>query len=155
VRTVAQQGPGPLIIGCGNTDRGDDAAGILLARRLLQLGLDAREQSGDAAALLFAFEESGACRPVIVADAVVSGARPGTVIAWDAVANPLPKETFRCSTHALGVAEAVELARALGKLPASLTIYGIEGTDFRQGAVPSAAVLAAVEELARRIQEEG
>ena len=29
-----------LIIGCGNFDRGDDAAGLLVARRLHALGVD-------------------------------------------------------------------------------------------------------------------
>jgi hypothetical protein len=52
------------------------------------------------------------------------------------------------------VAEAVELGRALGRLPPSLRIYGIEAGQFELGSPPSREVLAAVEELARRIAQE-
>ncbi len=41
-----------MIIGCGNSDRSDDAAGLLVARRLRELGIDARELSGDMLGLL-------------------------------------------------------------------------------------------------------
>ena len=52
-----------------------------------------------------------------VIDAVSSGAEPGTIHRVDAGQARLPAELFRGSTHALGVAEAVELARALGRPP--------------------------------------
>ena len=35
------------IIGCGSFDRGDDAAGLLVARRLQALGVETAEQSGE------------------------------------------------------------------------------------------------------------
>jgi hydrogenase maturation protease len=47
---------------------------------------------------------------VIVLDAVVSGAQPGTICRFDAQADPLPTRWFHGSTHAFGVAEAIELA---------------------------------------------
>jgi len=40
------------IIGCGNLDRGDDAAGLLVARRLRALGVEAAEHSGEGLTLL-------------------------------------------------------------------------------------------------------
>ena len=46
-----------------------------------------------------------------------SGAAPGTTRRLDASRERLPAELFRGSTHALGLAEAVELARALDRLP--------------------------------------
>jgi hydrogenase maturation protease len=55
---------------------------------------------------------------------------------------------MRCSTHALGVAEAIELARALGRLPARLEVYAIEGARFTAGAGLSPAVEQAVGKLA-------
>lgn len=145
------KGPGPLVLGCGFPDRGDDAAGLLVARRLKQLGWDAREQSGEVAALLAAFEQAGPNRTVILVDAVQSGARPGAVICWDASARPLPRESFHRSVHGLGVAEAVELARVLGKMPDRLVIYGVEGANFAAGTAPCPEVLAGVEEAVRRI----
>ena len=137
-----------LILGCGNDDRSDDAAGLLVARRLRQLGIDAHEHRGDALELLEAW--NGA-HEVVVVDAIVSGAAPGTVIRWDAAA-PLAAGEFQCSTHDLGLAEAVELARVLGRLPAKLTIYGIEAKSFERGGQPSTEVREAVERLTAQIE---
>ena len=55
------------------------------------------------------------------------------------------------STHHFGLAEAVELARALDRLPPRLWIYGIEGKQFEQGSVPSPEVTQAIEKVAERI----
>jgi len=96
----------------------------------------------------------------VVVDAVASGAEPGTVHRFDASAEPLPARVFRSSTHAFGIGEAIELARALGKLPGYVVVYGVEGAAFAAGEgltgpVASAvgavveAVVADVERLAR------
>lgn len=141
----------PLIIGCGNADRGDDAAGLLVARRLRSLGIEAQERSGGGLDLLESWSDA---ESAIIVDAVISGARVGAISVWDARTAPVARDVFRASTHAFGVVEAVELGRALGKLPPALRIYGIEAGQFEPGAPPSRDVLAAVEELARRIAEE-
>jgi hydrogenase maturation protease len=137
-----------LIVGCGNPDRADDAAGLLVAARLRELGISAREHCGDMLALM---DEWSAEEEVILVDAVVSGAAPGKITAWDARHAPLPAQCFPCSTHALGVAEAVELARALNRLPHELTVYGIEGGNFEPGDPPSSEITDAVERLAQDI----
>jgi len=137
-----------LIVGCGNPDRADDAAGLLVARRLHELGMDAREHTGDMLALM---DEWSSEEEVTLVDAVVSGAAPGTITAWDAHHAALPPDCFPCSTHALGVAEAVELARALGRLPHRLMVYGIEAANFEPGGPLSPEVRAAVERLAQNI----
>ena len=117
-----------LILGCGNPDRADDAAGLLVARRLRELGTQARELGGEALELIDAWSGEA---DVIIVDAVKSGAPPGTITVWDARTSPLPACQFRCSTHALGVAEAIELARALDRLPSKLIVVGIEGNPIR------------------------
>jgi hydrogenase maturation protease len=137
-----------LILGCGNPDRSDDCAGVLVVRRLREMGILAREFTGDPLALIEAW--NGA-REVILIDTVVSGAAPGAVTVWDAANTPLPPERFCCSTHAFGVAEAVEIARALGRLPPKLLIYGIEGSRFDVGGSLSAELAAAIERLAEEI----
>src|SRR5580704_8351982 len=119
-----------LIVGCGNQDRSDDSAGPLVVRRLRELGIHAMELGGDGLALIDAW--SG-WADVIVIDAVMSGVRPGTITVWDARNAFFPVGQFRCSTHAFGVAETIELARALGRLPGKLTVYGIEGIRFGCG----------------------
>jgi hydrogenase maturation protease len=138
------------IIGCGNLDRGDDAAGVLVARRLRTLGIEAEEQSGESVALMDSWQ---GFETVIVVDALCSDHAPGEIKIWDASASPLPKAALQCSTHAFGLYEAVELARTLGRLPDKLLIYGIEGKQFAPGAKPSAEVKKGVELVAQQIAE--
>jgi hydrogenase maturation protease len=136
------------IIGCGNIDRGDDGAGLLVARRLREMGTGTQEQSGEALSLI---ESWAGAEAVIVVDAVVSGKAPGEITVWDARAHPVPSGLWRGSTHHFGLAEAVELARVLDRLPPCLWIYGIEGRRFEQGSCPSPEVARAIEEVAERI----
>ncbi|MBK7926186.1 MAG: hydrogenase maturation protease [Bryobacterales bacterium] len=138
------------VIGCGNLHRGDDAAGLLAARRLHELGVASAGCSGEALSLMDGW--AGA-ESVILIDAVVSGQPPGTITVWDPLAAPLPRECFMGSTHAFGVAEAIELARVLRRLPPQLTLYGIEGARFDQGSPPSPEVLMAVERVAQEIAQ--
>jgi hydrogenase maturation protease len=143
-----------LIIGCGNADRGDDAAGLLVARRLRAMGVEAKEESGEAFALIESWRDADDDQEVILIDAVVTGSPPGTITVWDARTAPVVSDYFRCSTHAFGVAGAIELARILDLLPPRLLIYGIEAAHFGVGNEPSPEVLHAVEELAGRIAVE-
>lgn len=136
-----------LIIGCGNRERGDDATGILVAERLRQLGIQAEICSGQAADLIEAWAGAD---DVIVVDAVVTGAPVGTVRTWDARETPISGKSPP-STHGLGVAEAIEWARVLGRLPARLTIYGIEGQRFDPDTEISPELDFAVEEVVRKI----
>lgn len=136
-----------LIIGCGNRQRCDDGAGILVAERLRDLGIPAETRSGEAADLIDAWKGAD---DVIVVDAVMTGAPVGTVRAWDA-RQPLASVRTTASTHGLGVAEAIALAHVLRCLPARLQVYGIEGRRFDPGTEISPEVQRAIEEVARRI----
>jgi hydrogenase maturation protease len=141
----------PLIIGIGNEYRGDDAIGLIVARRLkgrLPDSSTVLEQSGEGAALMEAWR---GVETVIIIDAVISGAEPGTIRRLDAKTQSLPKDAFRCSTHAFGVAEAIELSRAMGELPRSLIVYGIEGKNFAAGVGLSPEVEKAACEAVRRV----
>jgi hydrogenase maturation protease len=60
----------------------------------------------------------------------------------------------RVSTHAFGVAEAIELARALRQLPPVLVVYGVEGATFETGAGLSTVVAAAVPQAVARVRQE-
>jgi hydrogenase maturation protease len=142
-----------LLIGLGNELRGDDAAGLLVARearrQLAEGGIadpvEVRELAGEPVGLLEAWAEA---ERVVLADAVASGAPPGTVHCLDAAAGPLPAAFAGASTHALGLAEAVELGRSLGRLPQALLVLGIEGSDFATGAEPGEPVRAAITAVA-------
>ena len=140
--------PRRVLIGLGNDLRGDDAAGLLVARAARETcrgRVDVVEAGGEPIDLLGAWEDAEAA---VVIDAVVSGATPGAIQRIDAAAGPLPAPFAAPSTHALGLAEAVELARALGRLPDRLIVFGIEGSDFATGGEPSAAIRSAVASLA-------
>lgn len=146
--------PRVLIIGVGNPSRGDDAAGLLVAERLgprLPPGVTVRACSGEATSLMDAWAAAPA---VILVDAVLSGAAPGTVHRLDAAAEPVPGSFLRCSTHSFGVADAIELGRALATLPQRLIIYGIEGQDFGHGTELSPPVAAALPRVAGRVLAE-
>lgn len=138
------------IIGCGNADRGDDAAGLLVVRQLRALGIDAVEQTGDGAALMATwsgFEE------VVLVDATAPAGSPGRIRIWNAQEGTLPKDALPRSTHGFGVREAVELARAMNCLPQSLRIYGIEATQFSFSAPCSEEVERAVRLVAETLRE--
>jgi hydrogenase maturation protease len=133
-----------IVIGVGNSWRGDDAAGLEVARRVGGV-----LHEGDCTRLL---DEWHSDDDVVVVDAASSGAVAGTTYRFDATREPLPASVLCSSTHAFGVPAAVELARALGRLPWRLRVYGIEGERWEAGvglSVPVArAVDAVVGELA-------
>ncbi len=138
-----------LVIGLGNPDRGDDAVGVHVARRVAAerdirvLELDDPSQALDAWA---------AADTVVVADAVSSGGEPGDIHVIDALARTLPTGSWASGgTHALGLAAVVELGRALGRLPRRLVLVGVEAAGFDHGAPLSAAVAAAVPDATRAV----
>jgi len=143
-----------VVIGVGNPDRGDDAVGPLVASSLKKHAgekFTVIEQAGEGLALMEIWEGADA---VIILDAALSGGPAGAIHRIDATTESVPKDCFRCSTHALGVAEAIELARALGQLPGRVIVYGIEGESFEAGAGLSAAVESAALELEALVLQE-
>lgn len=141
------------IIGVGNGYRGDDGAGLRLAKAIgeaLSGSVSVMEQSGEGAGLLAAMEGADAA---VICDAAASGAPPGTLHRIDA-GEPLPQGLSLFSTHAFGVSEAIELGRVLGTLPPHILVYGIEGACFDAGTELSAEVEAAIPEAARQAAAE-
>lgn len=141
------------VIAVGNRWRGDDAAGLVVADRVRGTlgGVDVVECEGEPVGMIAALEGADA---VVLVDAVSSGAPAGTLHRLDASAGPLPGELFAASTHHLGVHDAVELARALGKLPETCVVVGIEGASFDPGESLSPAVDAALDAAANAVREE-
>jgi hydrogenase maturation protease len=140
------------IIGCGTACRGDDPAGLLVVWRLRQLGVEAYEQSRDGLDLI---ENWQGQVTVVLIDAVVTGGSPGAVTVWNGKHAPVSAISFRSSTHAFGVAEAIRLARVLDRMPQRLLIYGIEGRRFDLGRAPSPEVIASSERLAHCLARAG
>ena len=140
-----------VVVCVGNALRGDDAVGLHVARALADAGVHVVECEGEPVGILDAWD---GCERAILVDATDSGAEPGTVRRLPVHDAPLPPELRRASTHLLGVAEAVELARALGRLPRETVVYGIEGARFDTGAPLSPEVEAVVPTVVASIREE-
>ena len=147
-----------LIIGVGNVDRGDDAVGLIVVRRLRRdwerrhegsaAPVTMIEASGEGTALIEAWRSADT---VILIDAVCTGIAPGTIHRLEAHARPIPANARYASTHAFGVGEAIELARALGQLPPRLIVYGIESYRFETGTGLSPEVEGAVEKTLKQV----
>jgi hydrogenase maturation protease len=135
------------VLGLGNPTRGDDAAGARVVRLLQGLGIEARVLQREPLELLEVWRPED---DVVVIDAVLSGAPCGTIQTWNRASLALPGPAS-ASTHSLGLAETIELARALGRLPKRLTVFGIEGRQFALGARMSPEVERAAADLARSI----
>jgi hydrogenase maturation protease len=143
-----------LIIGIGNAYRCDDGAGFAATTELTRIrpaGADIMEAYGDGTSLIDAWHGR---KHVILIDATSSGALPGTIHRIEITSEPLPASFSYHSTHSINLAEAVELARVLNRLPERLTVLGIEGQNFRSGTQLSPAVRSAVDEVVRLICEE-
>jgi hydrogenase maturation protease len=146
--------PSVLVAAIGNPDRGDDGVGPAVAARLrgrVPTGVRVLERSGDVLALI---DEWGGFSDVFVIDAAAPIGHPGRIHRLDLASQPLPDGFARGSTHAFGVAEAVELARRLNRLPRHIVAYLVEGECFELGAPLSPVVAAAVGIVAERIRGE-
>ena len=142
------------VIGIGNEARGDDAVGLVVARHLrhdAQDNVTVQEVRGEGFGLLDRWQSTDA---VILIDASRSGAPPGTIHRLEPLLQTIPHGLFSCSTHAFGVAEAIELARVLHQLPPRLVVYGVEGACFDIGSEMSAAVLRAVPDVVRQVRQD-
>ena len=146
--------PLALVVGIGNSDRGDDGVGPRVARRLrgrVPTGVSVLECEGDALALIQDWEGVAS---VILVDAMSPISEPGRVHRLDLARNRLPVGFAPPSTHIFGLAETVELARGLTRLPQSLIAYLIEAAQFETGAPLSPAVATAIEEAAEQVLAE-
>ncbi|MFA5891099.1 MAG: hydrogenase maturation protease [Actinomycetota bacterium] len=143
-----------VIIGVGNTFRRDDAAGLEVARLVGQAQIDGvttHAHEGTPDELIELWEGAGLA---IVVDAVRGTGVPGSTHRIEVGNERIPDRARRDSSHALGIGDAVELARALRRLPERLVIVGIEAEEVGAGIGMTPAVAAAVTELARGLVAE-
>lgn len=143
--------PPILLIGVGSEYRSDDGAGLGAIRALKARELPDTlviESPSDGAELMELWKPAD---KVILIDAVSSGGVPGTVYRFDAHSQPIPASLSFLSTHTFGLAEAIELARALHLLPQYLVVYAIEGHNFTLGTGLSCEVEKAVQEVVNKI----
>jgi len=143
-----------IVIGIGNEYRSDDGAGIIAANRL-------RERISNDTMILVKDGEPNELMDcwmhadkVILIDAMSSNESPGTLTRFNVGEKPLPSKLFHYSTHSFNIAEVIELARVLNKLPKELIVFGVEGRDFGNGDRISPEVDRAIEKIVECIKEE-
>ena len=140
---------GRVLIGVGNEYRRDDGVGPALVAQVagsVASDVVVSVVDGEPVALLDAW--AGAELAVVVDAARCEPSTPGRIHRRGA---DEPIAARSASTHALGVAEALELAAALGRAPTRLVIYTVEAADLGHGAGLSPLVAAAVPALARAV----
>lgn len=132
-----------VVIGVGNRWRRDDAAGLEVLDALRGSDADSVqlvESDGEPTRLLDAFELAPR---VVMVDAVVTGAEPGTVHRF--TDEELPDQMgIGQSSHLVQLWETIELGKLLGRLPNGLVLVGIEATDFDNGEGMTAPVATGV-----------
>lgn len=148
--------PHTLILGLGNPLRGDDGVGTavitaLQSRTDLPAGIvlhDGGTPGLETALLLEPYQR------VIIIDAADMGLEPGE---WtcctpeDVMA--AQDSRLRGTLHTAGLPEALELAEALGILPAQLVIYGVQPATVAPSLALSEAVEAAIPAICQDIVE--
>jgi hydrogenase maturation protease len=142
-----------IVVGLGSPGRGDDAVGPLVAAAVAA-ALE-RGECGDGDVVVVQHEDptdlvlawDGHDRAVVV-DAAVSGDEPGTLHLMDVGTDPVSPETWARlglgGSHAYGLAEAIALARVLGRLPTTVSLVLVEAGDLSVEAPLSEAVANAV-----------
>jgi len=164
-----------VVAGFGSEYRHDDGVGIVVAERLAALVGDAFDVGPvvDPLDLLGRWDDADLA---IVVDAVHSGASPGTLRLVELTAPPPagaregPEDRARSddagagpavsreqrgpgvtSSHGIGLAGVVRLARAVGHAPQRVVVVGIEGDNFAQGTGLSPSVARAVPEAVDKV----
>jgi hydrogenase maturation protease len=146
-----------IVIGVGNRDRGDDAAGPIVCDRLRERTSVTSESAairtlvceGSILDLALHWEPDD---HVIIVDAMAPGTEPGRIVTFDATVDPLPTPGS-VSTHDIDVSVAVELARAIGRMPAQLEVIGIEAAQTEWRTPPSRSVDEAIDAVVELVIE--
>ena len=139
--------PSILVIGIGNRYRRDDGSALLVLEAVaerLPAGVAAVESDGDPARMIDLW--TGVDLAVVL-ETVRSGNPPGTVVCFEGdelLRDASARSGGEHGSHSLGLLEAVELARALGRTPRRWTVVGIEPEDLGWGEGVSTPVAAAI-----------
>ncbi|GAA2437539.1 hydrogenase maturation protease [Actinomadura vinacea] len=145
-----------VVIGVGNTFRRDDGAGPAVVEALRgKVPATLAVTDGEPARLIELW--SGAPLAIVIDAVRADPPHPGRVHEMDM------EETGRqtliqegsgpaASSHALGLEHAVDLGRAVDRMPRRLRVHAIEGLDFGLGPGLTPQVEEAAKGVARRIE---
>ena len=152
-----------MVIGIGQSYRGDDGCGPFVIEELKNLNLEGLsrlklfQSTGDVTELLEQFENF---ERVIIIDAMASSPdqprRVGEIVTIQGSKDSLPKliDTLpRSSTHSFNLIQSIELARSLKVFPKALHIFGIVGQSFELNHELSPEVKATSLKLVAKIRK--
>jgi len=117
-----------LVIGCGNQLISDDAIGLNVVRELSKYQLPAGVKIIEAGTPgLSLLDMITGAEKVIIIDAMLSGAEPGTIHRFTDEDLP-PAELFPLSAHNWNIASALELGKRveMDDWPKEIVILGVE-----------------------------
>lgn len=149
-----------LVVCIGNELVADDAVGFEIFTRLdsMDLPKNVRLSYMGVGGIDLLDRLQGDEQAMIVVDAVQFGAPPGTIhqLAWDEIP---ANGNSAISAHGIGLKEAIEVGKLLcpEKLPAQITLFGIEGRCFnrmREYMTPetAAAIPKVVQSIERQLR---
>jgi len=140
---------GTVIIGVGNPDRGDDGVGIVVAAIAGAITGAPVRTVNDPFDIVDAW---GFADRAVVVDATRGSSPPGVITVLDIAAGSFPPRFSSSSSHGLGLADAVALGKALGRLPRHLVVVGVEGASF-DGFGLSPEISAVVDDAVGKVLE--
>jgi hydrogenase maturation protease len=141
-------------VGFGNLLLGDDGFGVEVIRRLAASDFPAHIHTTDVgiAGMHFVLQLMERFDAVIVVDAVKRGQPPGTLYVFtpsDADGDLLSQDWI--DPHVAEPTQSLKLARALGVLPADVTVVGCEPASCQLGMPLSICANAAVDRAVQTI----
>lgn len=137
----------PVVIGIGSNN-GDDAAGWIAIERLHELGMSSEVvRIARHPAELLDWWEVG--RELIVCDACEGVGDPGELRHFTWPTEKLPASPPR-SSHEMSLTYVLELGRTLRRIPASVSVWTIAGTNW----LPNTPVSPTVQTAARVVGDE-
>jgi hydrogenase maturation protease len=142
-----------LILGIGNKFRSDDGAGVVAAEKIKKFGIekfDVKIVDGEGTEII---ETWKGYDNVIIIDAVQENGSAGKIHEINANEDALESDFFNYSSHAFGLAEAINVSRVMNKLPKFLIVYGIEGEHFQFDTKLTSKIEKAVNKIAAMIKE--
>ena len=147
--------PPTLIIGLGNTLRGDDGVGVclvkMLARQTLPDGVEVFDGGTQGLGIVNLMEGR---RRVILVDAADVGKTPGQFMRLTLNEVSLSGYDQHLSLHAAGLRDALLLAQALKVLPDEVVIFGVQPANLDWVSILSPEVEATLPNLVTAVLAE-
>ena len=148
-----------LVLGLGNILMQDDGVGVHAANAL-EASLDSWDYGRDGVVIrdggtlgLSLLPEVEACGGLIVLDAAILSACPGTVRTFEGAAMDAQLSGKKYSVHEVALFDLLAAAELLGSKPERRALIGVQPEIVDWGIEPTPAVAAAIPEIHAAVRE--